>query len=461
MTPCKHETLIYHPSSHAAHADYRSYTPAQLRTAAGRTKNRSKNEAPGTFPAPLILPGDDLALDPRCPPQSFRSWLCEKDRNDMTPNRRVVYVVAPPKVDEEAAFVSDWSSPRLSTGSGGTRRPKKGPAERSIPPWKTIDVIEYLAAFCHGMPVRQLPFTPTYAKWDNDDSNSSKHKSKQKATRSIALNTHGESVCISTRASPDDIYPVQLSLDDIIDVGISILPEDAYALLMLIEHDLFEDEDDDFCCGRAYGGSRVAVVSSARYNPLLDAVQGVEREHAWPASHCAEYVRNRCADAPPTWKQAKSLATPLERLNHDPDETQPMESDVNPMQNAIRAHLSIPSDVVSGSKYLSSLWLLRLTRTASHELGHCFGIDHCVYFACIMQGTASMVEDVRQPPYLCPIDQAKIQRTIGLTDDDLTQRYENLQACCRKFGSAFAGFDAWLEGRINEQKGAADLVDSI
>ena len=371
----------------------------------------------------------------------------------MTPKRRVIYVAAPPKVDEDATLVSDWISPQLSSGSSGTSGPNKAPVKRSIPSPKTIDVLEYLAAFYHGMPVRQLPFTLSYAIWDDDDLNHSKRKSKQKATHSVALNTHEESIRISTRPSPDGIYPIQISLNDIIDVGISILPEDAYALLMLIDHDLFEDEDDDFCCGRAYGGSRVAVVSSARYNPLLDAVQGLEREHAWPASHCAEYVRDSCMDAPRTSKKAKSSPTPLERANYNPDEARPMGSKVSPMQNAIRAHLSTPSDVFSESNYLSSLWLLRLSRTASHELGHCFGIDHCVYFACIMQGTASMAEDVRQPPYLCPVDLAKIQRTIGLTDEDLAQRYEGLQVCCKKFGSAFAVFGAWLEGRTSEQKG--------
>ena len=451
--PCKHETLTYYPSSHAAHAGYRGYTPAQLRTAAGRTKNSSKNELPSTFPAPLVLPGDDLALDPRYPPQSFRRWLREKDRNDMTPKRRIIYVAAPPEVDEEVAFISNWSSPRLSSGSSGTSGPKKAPLERSIPSPKTTDVIEYLAAFYHGMPVKQFVSTPTYARWDDDDLNSSKRKSKQKATRSIALNTRKESVRISTRASPDGIYTVQLSLTDIIDVAISILPEDAYALLMLIDHDLFEDEDDDFCCGRAYGGSRVAVVSGARYNPQLDAVQGVEREHAWPASHCGQYVKDCCTDAPPPSKKPKPPSIPPRKITLDSIVAQPAETEVNHLQNAIRAHLSTPADVLSDSKYLSGMWLFRLARTASHELGHCFGIDHCVYFACIMQGTASMGEDVRQPPYLCPVDLAKIHRTIGLTDEDVTKRYEALQVCCGKFGSAFVGFEAWLEARIREQKG--------
>ena len=65
------------------------------------------------------------------------------------------------------------------------------------------------------------------------------------------------------------MFKAQLNLNDILDAAISALPEDAYALLLLVQKDLFEEEKDDFCCGRAYGGSRVAVASSARQNPIF------------------------------------------------------------------------------------------------------------------------------------------------------------------------------------------------
>lgn len=123
----------------------------------------------------------------------------------------------------------------------------------------------------------------------------------------IGLNTSTESIGIRWRPSPDGIFPGQLNLDDLLDTAISILPADAYALLMLVEHDLYEDEDDDFCCGRAYGGSRVAVASMARYDPHLDERQNVERNHAWPASHCESYMRACCANAEPVKKKAVSI----------------------------------------------------------------------------------------------------------------------------------------------------------
>src|SRR6478735_6848131 len=65
------------------------------------------------------------------------------------------------------------------------------------------------------------------------------------------------------------------------------------------------DDDDEFVCGRAYGGDSVAVVSSARYHPLLDAVQEIDREHDWPASHCNAFLKKMCAKGESDPKPAK------------------------------------------------------------------------------------------------------------------------------------------------------------
>ena len=54
--------------------------------------------------------------------------------------------------------------------------------------------------------------------------------------------------------------------------------------------------------------------------------------------------------------------------------------------------------------------------TASHGLCHC-GMDHCVYYALGKQSTASLAEDVRQPPYLCPVALAKFPRSCGSQRD--------------------------------------------
>jgi hypothetical protein len=69
------------------------------------------------------------------------------------------------------------------------------------------------------------------------------------------------------------------------------------------------------------------------------------------------------------------------------------------LQAAVSAHSALHSSIPASSEAsLTALWLGRACRTASHELDHCFGIDHCIYYARIMQGSASPAEDVRQPP---------------------------------------------------------------
>jgi archaemetzincin len=105
---------------------------------------------------------------------------------------------------------------------------------------------------------------------------------------------------------------------------------------------------------------------------------------------------------------------------------------------------SLPK-IDSSPRLLSSLWLSRMCRTASHELGHCFGIDHCVYYACIMQGSASLSEDTRQPPYLCPVDCAKLLHATGST---ARERYLALLEYCNRATNHethfFSAFAAWL-----------------
>ena len=76
-----------------------------------------------------------------------------------------------------------------------------------------------------------------------------------------------------------------------------------------------------------------------------------------------------------------------------------------------------------------------------------------------MQATASLAEDVRQPPYLCPVDLAKMLRATGA---DERERYEALLAFCSRLEDGRAGpfkaFAAWIGGRLQElDKGGKEL----
>ncbi|KAF2686021.1 hypothetical protein K458DRAFT_416388 [Lentithecium fluviatile CBS 122367] len=336
------------------------------------------------FPAPLVLPHDDLNYEPDERAQSMKSWIGEKARNKCGGNgRTVLYVADVPSIGTavEKLGMSTWMKPVVDH----EREELEGPVVK--------EVMEYLKGFYHGMKVQQFPTKLSWTTWKSTARTNPKTKGVPKY---VALQ-HGDAATrIRARPAPDGVFPAQLNLDDILDAAIEILPKDAYALLLLVDHDIYENEDDDFCCGRAYGGSRVAVVQSARYNPILDTSNGIDHAHTWPMSHCKSHVDDLCA-------VEEVLAEP-------PTRDQQEKSGPGPFRAAVDAASTLSPPTSKAE--LQGLWFSRLARTASHELGHCFGMAHCVYYACNMQGTAGMKEDARQPPYLCPVCMAKLGHAV-------------------------------------------------
>lgn len=69
----------------------------------------------------------------------------------------------------------------------------------------------------------------------------------------------------------------------------------------------------------------------------------------------------------------------------------------------------------------------RLKRRAllltAHELGHMFGLRHCVFYACAMNGTNSLAESDRQPLHLCPVCREKLRHALGF---EHVERYRRL-----------------------------------
>jgi hypothetical protein len=66
----------------------------------------------------------------------------------------------------------------------------------------------------------------------------------------------------------------------------------------------------------------------------------------------------------------------------------------------------------------------RLSRVALHEICHMFGLGHCIFFKCLMNGTACLQENELRPPHLCPICLHKLQLCIGF---DLVVRFQELR----------------------------------
>ncbi len=77
--------------------------------------------------------------------------------------------------------------------------------------------------------------------------------------------------------------------------------------------------------------------------------------------------------------------------------------------------------------------LLRCLKVMAHEIGHMFGLRHCVYFECLMNGTNNLPEADRRPAFLCPIDLRKLMWNIGF---DPVARYRDLEAFYQQAGLA-------------------------
>lgn len=69
------------------------------------------------------------------------------------------------------------------------------------------------------------------------------------------------------------------------------------------------------------------------------------------------------------------------------------------------------------------LLVQRAFKIMTHEIGHMFGMEHCTFFACNMNGTNNLDELDRQPTHLCPVCLRKLHLAAPF---DPKARYETL-----------------------------------
>ena len=103
--------------------------------------------------------------------------------------------------------------------------------------------------------------------------------------------------------------------------------------------------------------------------------------------------------------------------------------------------------------------LRRGFQTLTHELGHTFGLKHCVYFSCLMQGANSLEEAEGRMPDLCPVC---LRKLLWVTRCESAAgaraRYERLA----RFFADRSGFEkhfAWAQGQC--RLGSPQAVDGL
>jgi archaemetzincin len=90
-----------------------------------------------------------------------------------------------------------------------------------------------------------------------------------------------------------------------------------------------------------------------------------------------------------------------------------------------------------------ALYLKRACKVLNHEIGHIFGLAHCIYYDCGMNGFNSLREGDEKPIHYCPVCLHKLWWNLGF---DVIRRYERLAAFYRKHG--LEPDARWVEERI-------------
>ena len=81
----------------------------------------------------------------------------------------------------------------------------------------------------------------------------------------------------------------------------------------------------------------------------------------------------------------------------------------------------------------------------THEICHTFGLEHCIYYTCLMNGCNNMKEAKKQPLYECPVCLRKLHYSIGF---DPLERYQKMLNVTKMFGGHFNNASKWYENRI-------------
>jgi archaemetzincin len=97
-----------------------------------------------------------------------------------------------------------------------------------------------------------------------------------------------------------------------------------------------------------------------------------------------------------------------------------------------------------------TLMLRRSCKVLAHETTHLFGLQHCLFFACVMHGSNHLAESDARPLHFCPVDLHTLYDSVRF---DVVDRYRRLLAFSREVG--FADDVHWLAQRLELLQGGA------
>jgi archaemetzincin len=94
-------------------------------------------------------------------------------------------------------------------------------------------------------------------------------------------------------------------------------------------------------------------------------------------------------------------------------------------------------------RHMHKLMLRRSCKVLAHETSHMFGIQHCIWYRCLMNGSNHLDEADARPLHLCPVDLRKLQWSIRF---DVARRYQRVLEFDREAG--FSDEVEWIQRRL-------------
>ena len=88
--------------------------------------------------------------------------------------------------------------------------------------------------------------------------------------------------------------------------------------------------------------------------------------------------------------------------------------------------------------------LFEMIKTASHEISHTMGIDHCVEYNCIMNSLYVKESDTK-PLYFCPVCAYKLQTAVGFECEDRWKKLKKYYTMTGLLGAA-----KWVDKRLKQ-----------
>lgn len=182
------------------------------------------------------------------------------------------------------------------------------------------------------------------------------------------------------------------------------LREHAISIIGITMVDLFSHASDLFVAG--FAGRGVSMLSLRRYHPRIVMSDSIWDDYAFEENYHSNHRTYLTSFA--NYEEGKKR----QRARNQPDAS-PI---CVPPQNLVL----FPPELQSIEK---SEFFRRAGRLITHELGHNYGLEHCIHHHCYMNGSGNLDEDFVTPATECGLCLRKLQFRLGFS---VVHRYKAL-----------------------------------